>query len=223
METEQKRWNRRQKVLRQLLSKPEQHQDSIGFFLEQHGMLHAPEVTPVEHWSYEEELLRDLDEAQMRRIPPAAEHSIAWLIWHVARIEDVAMNLLVAGTAQLLHKDGWLKRLGITVRDTGNLMGEDGVGELSSTIDIEAVKAYRQAVGRRTREIAKALRPEQLKQKVEPSRLQRVAAEGAVIEAASDLIDYWSKRTIAGLLLMPPTRHNFVHLNEASRLKKKLQ
>jgi hypothetical protein len=36
------------------------------------------------------------------------------------------------------------------------------------------------------------------------------------------LSDYWSKKTIAGLLLMPPTRHNFVHLNEAARIRQKL-
>ncbi len=34
-----------------------------------------------------------------------------------------------------------------------------------------------------------------------------------------DLIDYWGNRTFAGLLLMPPTRHNMVHLNEAYRIK----
>jgi hypothetical protein len=26
-----------------------------------------------------------------------------------------------------------------------------------------------------------------------------------VVEAASTILDYWSRRTIAGLLLMPPT------------------
>jgi hypothetical protein len=36
-------------------------------------------------------------------------------------------------------------------------------------------------------------------------------------------IDLWSRRTIAGLLLMPPTRHNFLHLNDALRIKQGLQ
>jgi hypothetical protein len=48
-----------------------------------------------------------------------------------------------------------------------------------------------------------------------------VQDERAVLEAASDITDYWGKRTIAGLLLMPATRHNLVHLNEALRLKQK--
>ncbi|GAI64420.1 unnamed protein product, partial [marine sediment metagenome] len=32
----------------------------------------------------------------------------------------------------------------------------------------------------------------------EPARLQQVLAEGAVVAEAQGLIDYWSKRNIAG-------------------------
>lgn len=40
---------------------------------------------------------------------------------------------------------------------------------------------------------------------------------------AIEILNYRSKRTIAGLLLMPPTRHNFLPLGEAQRIKTKLQ
>jgi len=62
-----------------------------------------------------------------------------------------------------------------------------------------------------------------LKQKVDPIRLQQALDEGAVVEAARGIVDYWSRRTIAGLLLMPATRHSLVHLNEALRLKGRRQ
>ncbi|MFC1923335.1 hypothetical protein ACFLY4_08595 [Chloroflexota bacterium] len=129
------------------------------------------------------------------------------------------MNMLVAGSPQILNQDQWFEQMKITARDTGNVMGEDGVADLSEKIDLEQLRAYRIAVGRRTRDIVNNLQPEELKQKVEPARLEQVMAEGAVVEAARDLIDYWSKRNIAGLLLMPATRHNLVHLNECLRLK----
>jgi hypothetical protein len=54
-----------------------------------------------------------------------------------------------------------------------------------------------------------------------PCRLDLVLQERAVVEEAKGIVDYWSKRTIAGLLLMPPTRHCFIHLNEALKIKKK--
>ena len=47
--------------------------------------------------------------------------------------------------------------------------------------------------------------------------------QASVAREAMGLIEYWGNLTIAGLLLMPPTRHNFVHLNEALKVKKKCQ
>jgi hypothetical protein len=94
------------------------------------------------------------------------------------------------------------------------------LADFSKTIDIEALRNYRVAVGRRTREIVNELRPADLKRKVESSRMQQVMSEGAVVEAARGIADYWSKRNVAGLLLMPATRHNLIHLNEAFLLKR---
>jgi hypothetical protein len=42
---------------------------------------------------------------------------------------------------------------------------------------------------------------------------------GALVEAATGIKEYWGKRDIAGLLLMPASRHILVHLNEALTLK----
>jgi hypothetical protein len=141
----------------------------------------------------------------------------------MARCEDITMNLLVAGSPQILHRDNWLEQMRITAQDTGNAMSWEEIAQFSAAIDIGALRAYRVAVGRRTREIVKQLGPEELKQKVDPARLQRVRDEGAVVEAARGIADYWGRRTVAGLLLMPATRHNIVHLNEALRIKRRHQ
>ena len=101
-------------------------------------------------------------------------------------------------------------------------MDNESVANLSSALDIDALRDYRLAVGRRTREIVKQILPGELPQKVDSARLQKVLDEGAVTREAIEIVNYWGKRTIAGLLLMPPTRHNFLHLNEALRIKQKL-
>ncbi len=223
MESHRKSLNKQQTELRRVLMRFDQHDKAIQLFLSQHAMLHSAKMTQTEPWSFEDEVLNDMTEEQIRRIPRNCEHSVAWCVWHIARIEDVAMNLLVAGSPQVLHRDNWLERMKVTVGDTGNAMDEEGVAELSAAIDIEALRAYRLAVGRRTREIVQQIEPEALKQKVDPSRLQQVRDERAVVEAANGIVDYWGRRNIAGLLLMPATRHNLVHLNEALRLKRRRQ
>ena len=221
MNPNRKLWNQQQQALRQNLARAFNHQKAIELFLSQHAMLHAAEMSHAGVWSFEDEILDDMTGAQMRVIPRNCDHSIAWMFWHMARIEDVTMNLLVAGSPQLLLRDGWFGRMQVNVRDTGNAMDAAGVADLSVRIDLQALRAYRLSVGRRTREIVKQLRPEELKHKVDPARLRQMTEEGAVVEAAGGVLEYWGGLTTAGLLLMPPTRHNFVHLNEALRVKQK--
>lgn len=221
MESWRKLCLERQTELRRIMMRFNQHDKAIQLFSSQHAMLHSAKMAQTEPWSFEDQVLDDMTEEQIRRIPRNCEHSVAWLIWHIARCEDITMNLLVAGSPQIMHQGNWLEQMNIAVRDTGNAMDEQDVADFSAAIDIDALRAYRLAVGRRTREIVQQLQPEELKQKVDPSRLQRVRDEGAVVEAASYITDYWSKRNVAGLLLMPATRHNIVHLNEALRIKQR--
>ena len=99
-------------------------------------------------------------------------------------------------------------------------MVDTDVTELSKAIDIDALKAYRLAVGLATRDAVSNQTPDEVKQKVSPARLQGLLDDGSVPPEAMGLIEYWGNVTIAGLLVMPPTRHCQVHLNEALRVKK---
>jgi len=52
------------------------------------------------------------------------------------------MNLLVAGSPQVLLRENWLERMEIPISDTGNGMDPDGVADLSAAINIPALRAY---------------------------------------------------------------------------------
>jgi len=222
MDENHKFWNVQQKELQTALSRPEEHHKAIELFLQQHAMVHAESMSQSDLHSFEDEVCQDLSEEAYRIIPARMEHSIIWILWHLARIEDVTMNLLVAGGSQVFFDENWDRQIGAPIHDTGNAISQQGVLALSLEVNVEVLRAYRVAVGCRTREIVRHLSSGQLKQKVDPGRLLKVKGEGGVIHAAEDVITYWSRRTIAGLLLMPPTRHNFLHLNEASRVKAKI-
>ena len=220
MDANRKLWNDGQQLLRRALALGEQPK-IIDQFLIQHAMVHSKKTSRADVWSFEDELWQGLTESAFRAIPPKGEHSIAWILFHIARIEDITMNLLVAGTPQLYVKDKWAKKLKSTIDHSANKMDDEGVAQLSARLDMDALRDYRLAVGRRTREIVKRIKPEQWNQKVDPTRLQKVLDQGAVTPEAMEIVNYWGNRTIAGLLLMPPTRHNFLHLNEAIRIRKK--
>jgi hypothetical protein len=220
MDPDRKSWNEQQQVLRKSLARVEDYHKAIELFLNQHAMVHTAEMSHAGLWSIEDEVLDGITGQQMRRINKG-EHSIVWIIWHLTRIEDITMNLLVAGSPQIMLKEGWLERMKINARDTGNGMTVADVADISASMDIDALRAYRLSVGRQTRAIVKSLQPEQIKQRVDPARLQQITREGAVIPAGSGVLEYWGGLTTAGLLLMPPTRHNFIHWNEASRIRQK--
>lgn len=214
-----KSWNKNQKIFRSTLLAYDRHAEAMEMFRKQHGQIHSKAISAGQTWSYADELIAELDESDWRSIPKGNDHSIAWLIWHLARIEDVAMNMLVADSQQIYVEENWVEHLHSPYADTGNGMLAAHISELSLAVDISALQAYRNAVGQRTQAISRSLSIEDCKNKVDPMRIQRVRDEGAVRPNAEGLLEYWSRRTIAGLLLMPPTRHNMVHLNEVSRLK----
>ena len=216
-------WNNRHKALRQALKNPGELNQAKQLFLDVQAPLHARSVSFTEGWNLEEELWQGLTEAQFRCVPPGEEQSIAWILWHLARIEDAAMNVLVADREQVISQPDWARRLHSPIMDTGNSISPEEIKELSAEVGFEALRVYRSAVGQRTREVVFQLGAVDIKRKTPPQRLQRLLDEGAVLPKAQGILDYWGGLTVAGLLLMPPTRHCLAHLNEALKLKHKAQ
>jgi hypothetical protein len=222
MDPQRKRWNENHQLLTRLLAKGDR-EAAIPLFLDQHAMVHSARVSKAKLWSFEDELLDDMSEVEIRQVPAGGEHSIAWILFHLARIEDITMNLLVAGTPQILTSDDWAKRLNVSLQHSANKMDDESMAALSAQIDIPSLRRYRVAVARRTRQVVQGLGVKDFKRRVDPARIETVLREGAVTPEAREITDYWGKKTIAGLLLMPPTRHCILHLNEANRIKESIR
>ena len=223
MEANRQYWSDQQQHFRRLLLHSEQHTEAIHAFLEQHAMLHTASLVPASRWSFQDEISADLTDQQLRQIPSGSLHSIAWLLWHCARTEDVTINLLLANADQVLCAGRWFEYLAISTRDIGTEMSaSDSIG-LSAHIDIAALRAYRRAVGQRTREIVQEVTARELRQCVEAERIERVKTEGALVPTAFGVAEYWGRHTKGNLLLVPATRHSFTHLNEAGRVRHKLR
>jgi hypothetical protein len=221
MNPNRKLWNTNHQKLNRALGAGDR-KTAIELFLEQHAMVHSASMAKSGLWSFEDEVLCDLSDDQVRAIPHGGEHSIAWIIFHLARCEDITMNMLVAGTPQLFTQDGWAEKMHVEIVHSANSMDDGSMAKLSAGVQVKALQAYRIAVGRRTRQMVKKLKAEDFPKTVDPLRIQQVMEAEAVSKDAMEIIHYWASRTIAGLLLMPPTRHCFLHLNEALKIKKKV-
>ncbi|MEF2965842.1 DinB family protein [Paenibacillus sp. M1] len=223
---QRKQWNENHKTLTNIILKPHHHKNAVNLFLNQHSLLHSFQMSDLGIHTLEDELVKDINEETLRRYPVAApdtKNSIAWHLWHVTRIEDMTMNVLINNDKQVFYFGNWDKKLRIDYSHSGNEMTDDEIADLSDHIDIPALFAYRIEVGRKTREIVSSLKPGDFKLKVEAERIHKLKEQHAVKDEASWLLEYWSKKNIAGLILMPATRHIFVHLNKSIRIKHRIQ
>jgi hypothetical protein len=189
--------------------------DLVTGILQQHAAMHARELTGQ---AYRAQAVFDLSDDQMRMRPGKGLNSLVWLLWHMARTEDAATNPVVAGRDQVLD-DGWMRRMNVPWRIIGTGMTADEVAELSARADVAAVRAYRLAVGRSTREVARTLRPEAWDEILGAEDIRRAGAAGAFRDWV-DGADYpWIGRGRGEQLANSATLHNAAHVGEAVTLR----
>ena len=190
--------------------------NTLRFFLLQHGHLHSLEGGGTA--SYADRVFGGVTDDQMRARPADRVNSLVWLLWHMARTEDAAVNLVVSSGRQVLEDD-WARPMNIPWRTIGSGMTGDEVAELTRRADVDAVRAYRSAVGRRTREVVAALRPDTWDEVVGLADTTRAAAAGALAPNATWVEGVghrpWQGHTRAAPLAGSAIRHNAVHLGGA--------
>ena len=103
--------------------------DVRDLFLDQHAAMHSVAVGGNK-MSAAERTFTGLTDEQMRVRPRADLNSLAWLMWHIARAEDIMVNTVLAGRPQVFD-DTWKKRLGITRPDFGIGMTSAEVTQLT--------------------------------------------------------------------------------------------
>ncbi len=215
-------WNPLQAQLRQLLTKGGAFEAAKDLLLNMHAMLHVKEVSGLREPTLMDEVWDGLTEEVFCTMPTADDVTVAWNVWHITRIEDLTSSILLANQGQVLD-DGWQMHLHTPVKDTGNAMTDDEILSFSKAVKLTALKEYRNAVGQRTREIIGGLSPQDVKRKFSKDQIDRIFQEGGVTSHPQSvwLLNFWGKKNVAGILMMPTTRHQMGHLNDCLKLKEK--
>lgn len=125
-------------------------------------------------------ILQGLTDAQLRQSPGLGQNSLAWLLWHIARYEDVAITVLEGKQPQLLHQADWLSRLNLTRRDVGTAMTAEECVAFNAQIDFAGLQAYRTAVAARTCAVVTALNADYLEELVNTLHFQATFADGVI-------------------------------------------
>ena len=191
--------------------------DARDLLIEEHSAVHSVAVGGNKA-SMAERTFGGLTDDQMRVRPREDLNSLAWLMWHIARAEDIMANLIVNGRDQVFD-DGWLARLKIARRDFGIGMTKPEVTELSAAVDIAALRDYRDAVGRRTREIVGAYGQQDWEGAIEAAAVERAGALGCFGERTEALAKAFTGRPRRAVLTGIVVIHSAMHIGEGATVR----
>src|SRR5678816_4634366 len=102
------------------------------------------------HGGFVDDLFSGLSDEQVRQ-RPGGVNSIAWLVWHLARVQDAAVSRFVDDRPQVLEEGRWNQAMRLDRRDVGSGMTSEDVDALGAAIDITALRGYHRAVAERTK------------------------------------------------------------------------
>ena len=188
--------------------------DATQLFLDQHGAVHSANVAGNKA-SGAERAFAGLTDEQMRVRPREDLNSLAWLMWHIARAEDIFVNVVLGGRAQVVD-DGWAGKLAITRRDFGIGMTSPEVTELTRQIDLGALRDYRDAVGRRTREFVEGF---DWGGAVAAEAMEKAAAQGGFGVRTDGVVKIFTGRPRAMILSGIALMHPATHIGEAATVR----
>ncbi|OBH75172.1 hypothetical protein A5681_11310 [Mycobacterium scrofulaceum] len=124
------------------------------------------------------------DAVAQYRVTPSA-NSIAWLIWHSARVQDIQLAD-VAGVEQVWLRDGWVDRFALDLprNDTGYGHGPEQVAKVKAPVDL--LSGYYHAVHKLTLEYIAGVTAAELERVVDTNWDPPVTASARLVSIIDD-------------------------------------
>lgn len=151
----------------------------------------------------------------MRQRPHPQVNSIAWILWHLTRVEDAGLNRFVVDGSQVLDDGSWMEKMNLPIRHNGGDMNFAEVDDLSQRINLQALQEYSKAVQLRTREIVSQLTYDSLDAVMEEGYLRVILFdEGLASPRSAGLLDNYLGWTKGKCLMNFGMTHPYQHVGE---------
>jgi DinB superfamily len=182
--------------------------DAAQFFLLRYEPLHGMMSARV---------LDGLTDAQLRA-RPQGQNSIAWLLWHVARAEDIGVNAFACDRPQVFDEGDWAKRIDSGRRDLGTSMTSAEVDAFTKRADLDALRDYWRAVGDHTLAIVRRDGDRGWQDAVDPARMRRIICDdgdyGPLVDTHR-VQTFYAGMTRAWAFGHLALTHTYMHFGEA--------
>src|ERR1035437_7764272 len=86
-----------------------------------------------------------LSEQQLHFVPEGQSHSIAWCMWHAARIEDLFFQQIFQGKPSEWDTGGWAAKTGLPEQGFGTGQSNEDAAKIHFS-SLEAFRGYQERV-----------------------------------------------------------------------------
>jgi uncharacterized damage-inducible protein DinB len=122
-----------------------------------------------ESWGYITRATDGLTQEEIAWVPAPHCNSIAFILWHTARVEDAWINSVIRQTSWVYTDQGWREKFGIPAREMGFGYTEEQL-KAWPVPKLEDLLGYAGAVHENTLAVLKSLTPEMLLEVPRPER-----------------------------------------------------
>ncbi|OBF92919.1 hypothetical protein A5791_13740 [Mycobacterium sp. 852002-51163_SCH5372311] len=132
-----------------------------------------------------DELTDGLSEEVSNYRPTPEANTIAWLIWHSARVQDIQLAD-IAGVEQVWTRDGWVDRFGLDLprNDTGYGHSPQDVAKVRASAEL--LSGYYHAVHELSLEYASSVTADELSRVVDTNWDPPVTASARLVSIVDD-------------------------------------
>jgi len=120
-----------------------------------------------ESQEYTTKALDELTQEEVAWCPTEESNSIAFILWHMTRAEDIFINHIIQGEKELYEAEGWQEKLGTPAKAYQYTEEELRAWPVPK---LEVLKEYANSVRERTFTFLKSVTPEMLSEVPLPDR-----------------------------------------------------
>ena len=131
------------------------------------------QISLNESWGYLTRALDGLTQEDITRAPAPDCNSLAFILWHVGRAEDLIVNRFIKHGSEIYETEGWWEMFGTPPAVQGYLGGAVGYDTGGTYTEEQDLKRYMQATHENTLAFLDAITPEELLKAPDPDHPQQ--------------------------------------------------
>jgi uncharacterized damage-inducible protein DinB len=149
-----------------------------------------------------------LSPEQLNFVPDGESHSVAWVMWHAARVEDLIVQQIIRGRPSLWETGGWAERLALPVQGFGTGQTTAQAREIRIT-DVDAFRGYGDAVAAATRDLLSGLTDADLEREVQVGQRTETVGQCVTLHLVTHLNGHRGEvNLLRGMMGLPPVLPN---------------